>query len=196
MTRHFTNKVYLDDKIEAIIRKSQYLGRGNNGVVYKIDNEKIIKIFNEKEVCRKEYDILAASCDYKQFPKVYDTGDYYIIRDFVDGIRLDKYLNHNPLNKYIVESLIELYYSFKDLKYTKLDIRCKDLYVQKDYSLKVIDPKNNYNKVMDYPQHLMRGIYSRDSLGEFFYYLYSIDKSLYDEWRHKFKDYVQKEDEE
>lgn len=190
MTRHFYNKIYLDEDIEKLIKSSEYIGRGNNGVVYKIDDKKIIKIFNDKEVCRRENETLKISSGYPAFPKVYEYGDYYIIRDYVEGTRLDKYLNHNPLNKYIVVSLVELIKSFKALKYTKVDIRCKDLYVQKDYSIKIIDPKDNFHKEMDFPRHLMKGMQKRDSLGEFFYYLYTIDKELYYEWRRKYRQYL------
>lgn len=190
MSRHFTNKITLDDKVEQIIRTSDFLGKGNNGVVYRITPHKIIKIFNEVEVCRREYEVLIESSKCKSFPQVYDFGDYYIVREYVDGIRLDKYLNHNPLNEALVESIVGLIAAFKSFNYTKLDIRCKDLYVQEDYSLKVIDPKDNFHKEMDYPRHLMRGIYKRDSIGEFFYFLNRIDRNLYREWHDKFKSYL------
>lgn len=191
VTRHFTNKIYLSEEIENIVRTSEFLGKGNNGVVYRIDPKTIIKIFNEKKVCLKEHNILAASSSCSSFPAVYDFGDYYIVREFVDGVRLDKYLDEHPLNKTMVKSIVNLIADFKKLEYKKLDIRCKDLYVQDDYSLKVIDPKNNYNKEMDFPRHLMKGIYKRDRIGEFFYYLYGIDIALYDEWRKKFKKYLE-----
>lgn len=190
MARHFTNKIYLSEEIENLIKTSEFLGKGNNGVVYRIDSKTIIKIFNEKKVCIKEHSILEASCSCASFPAVYDHGDFYILREYVDGIRLDKYLDRNPLNRTIVKSIVSLIEDFKRLKYKKLDIRCKDLYVQNDFSLKVIDPKNNYNKEMDFPRHLMKGIYKRDRIGEFFYYLYSIDINLYAEWRKKFKNYL------
>ncbi|MEG0306575.1 MAG: protein kinase [Clostridium sp.] len=191
MSRHFTNQIYFSDEIEDIIRSSEFLGKGNNGVVYKINPTTIIKLFNEKIVCRTEYEILKASSVCKSFPDVFSYGDYFIVREFVDGVRMDKYLNHNPLNNILVKNIVNLIEDFKMLNYTKLDIRCKDLYVQSDFTIKVIDPKDNFDRYMPYPQHLMKGIYKRNSLGEFFYYLYSIDIKLYESWTEKFKYYLQ-----
>ena len=190
MARHFTNKIYLSDEIENIIKTSEFLGKGNNGVVYKIDDEKIIKIFNDEKVCKKELNILKASCKCPSFPQAYGYSDYYIIRDFVEGVRLDKYLNKNLMNRDIVQSIVNLIGDFKKLNYKKLDMRCKDLYVQKDFSLKVIDPKNNYSKSMSYPRHLMKGIYKRNQIGIFFYYLREIDGILYEKWRKQFQQYI------
>lgn len=190
MSRHFTNKIYLSEDIENLIKVSEFLGKGNNGVVYRIDEKKIIKIFNEEKVCKKELSILKASSKCSSFPQVYGYGDYFIIRDFVDGIRLDKYLNKNTINQEIVESIVNLIKDFKRLHYKKLDIRCKDLYVQDDFSLRVIDPKNNYSKTMDYPRHLMKGIYKRNQIGPFFFYLQKIDTELYEKWKKKFQLYL------
>ena len=192
MSRHFTNAIYLSNEVENIIRSSDFLGKGNNGVVYRIDTHKIIKIFNDEEVCKTEYEILKASMHCAPFPKVFDYGDYFIIREFVDGVRLDKYLNHNPLNQKLVISLVDLINNFKELGYKKLDIRCKDLYVQGDFSIKVIDPKDNFDRYMPFPRHLMKGILKRNSIGEFFYYLQKIDNSLYESWRSQFKEYLKK----
>lgn len=190
MARHFTNKIYLSNEIEDVIRNSDFLGKGNNGVVYKIDKKKIIKVFNDEKVCKKELSILKASSKCDSFPQVYEHGDYYIIRDFVDGIRLDKYINKNPLNKEIVQSIVNLISDFQKLNYKKLDMRCKDLYLQEDFSLRVIDPKNNYSKHMSFPRHLMKGIYKRNQIGEFFYYLHDIDINLYEKWKKQFQQYI------
>ena len=190
MARHFTNKIYLSNDIENIIKNSDFLGKGNNGVVYKINNEKIIKIFNSKDVCNTELEILKRSSGCKSFPQVYDYGEFYIIRDFVEGVRLDKYLNKNPINKEIVQNIVNLIDEFKSLNYKKLDIRCKDLYLQSDFSLKVIDPKDNYSRKMSFPRHLMKGIYKRNQIGDFFYYLREINMDLYNSWKNQFKEYA------
>jgi len=191
MSRHFTNAIYLSEEIEEVIKSAEYLGKGNNGVVYRIDKSTIIKIFNDKKVCEKEREILIASKKCSSFPKIFSYGDFYVIREYVDGIRLDKYLRHNNLNRALVENLVALIDDFRKLRYKKLDIRCKDLYVQPDFSLKVIDPKNNYDKIVHYPTHLMKGIFKRGKIGEFFFYLKDMDEELYRSWNKNFKVYIQ-----
>lgn len=189
MTRRFYNPILLNERVEKIIRESEFLGNGNNGVVYRIDEHTIIKIFNEPEVCKTEYDILTRSQHSASFPKVYELGEYYIIRDFIGGVRMDKYLNRNLMNEKLCESLFGLIKEFKNLGYTKVDIRCKDLYVQKDFSVKVIDPKDNYSRIMSYPRHLMKGIDKRKSLNIFLKYIETIDPSLSESWGSQYQVY-------
>lgn len=192
MSRHFTNPILLSERVENIIKNSEYLGKGNNGVVYRIDEHTIIKIFNDRKVCEKEYEVLNRSRKCSSFPKVYGFGKHYIIRDYIDGIRLDKYLNRNSLNLDIVKSIVDLIKDFKKLHYKKIDIRCKDLYVQKDFSIKVIDPKNNFDRHVSYPRHLMKGIHKRKRLEEFLLYVREIDQDLYEYWTKEIYKYLEK----
>ncbi len=193
MSRHFTNPIYLSERIENVIRSSEYLGKGNNGVVYQIDNNKIIKIFNDSKVCRKEYEVLSKSHKCQSFPRVYGYGKYYIIRDYVDGIRLDKYLRKNDFNLELTENIVKLMKDFKKMHYKKIDIRCKDLYVQNDYTIKVIDPKNNFDRNVPYPRHLMKGMHKRNRLESFLFYVNQIDHKLYDYWSNNIIEYLAEE---
>ena len=190
MGRPFTNPVYLNEKTEKIIREAEYLGKGNNGVVYLLPDNKIIKIFNSSKVCKDEYNTLIRSKKSKYFPRVYEHGKHYIIRDFVGGIRLDKYLRRNNMNRTLAEHLVKLMKDFKKLGYKRLDIRCKDLYVQEDFSVKVIDPKNQFTKVVHYPRHLMKGIYKRNKLDEFLFFVADIDPELHKYWSEKIYLYI------
>ena len=47
-----------------------------------------IKIFTDKNVCKSEADILYRVKKSKYFPRIYKSGDYYILRDMVNGCLL------------------------------------------------------------------------------------------------------------
>lgn len=190
MSKPFTNPVYLSERVENMIKEAEYLGAGHNGVVYMLPNNRIIKIFNSKHVCKSEYNTLIKSSKSKYFPRVYDYGRNFIIRDYVGGVRLDKYLKKNKINRKLTENLVNLIKDFKRLNYKRLDIRCKDLYVQEDFSIKVIDPKNQFTKVVPYPRHLMKGIYKRNQLDTFLYFLKDIDSKLYKSWSEEIDRYI------
>lgn len=71
---------------------SRFLGEGHNGKVYLLPDGKVIKIFFRSKVCKNEYYILnRVSCN-KYYPKVFDYGDNYIIRECVHGICLKDYI--------------------------------------------------------------------------------------------------------
>ena len=111
----------------------------------------------------------------------------------VNGIRLDDYIKENGLSQQLIYNLYRLINEFKSLKFTKLDARCRDIYVNKNERLMVIDPKQCYRRKVDYPRHLMKGLDGINVLEEFLRGIYIIDKRRGSEWEHKINQYYAKE---
>lgn len=184
--------VELDDYAEKILRNCEFLGCGHNGIVYSFSNNKVIKIFNNKKTCLKEYNIFLKTKGSKYFPNVYKYGDYYIVRDLVNGERLDDYIKKYGFNRKITINIINLLKEFKDIGFSKIDIRCKDLYISEDYSLKVIDPKNNLTKKVVYPRHLMKGLNKLGVLDEFLFIVKCEYPQIYGLWSSRIYQYLKK----
>ncbi|MCY6484164.1 protein kinase [Clostridium aestuarii] len=192
MDKDNSGYIDLDSRAEKMLRKGEFLGRGHNGIVYLLPNKKIIKIFKDKKVCNKEYDILKKTENSKYFPKTYAHGPYYIVRSYVGGERLDKYIKKRGFNKEIAHNIIKLIKEFKRLEFKKLDIRCKDLYIGKQFSLRVIDPKNNYSEEVIYPRHLMKGLNKLGVLDEFLSAVNDECPEAYKLWNFRMKQYLDK----
>lgn len=79
---------------------------------------------------------------------------------------------------------------FQILKFTKIDIRCRDIFVQSDESLKVIDPKKFYAKNRGFPRHLSKGLYKLGVLDTFFITLKEEEPELYEKWFPPIKQYI------
>ncbi|KOR25128.1 protein kinase [Clostridium sp. L74] len=184
--------IELNNKTERMLRKGEFLGSGHNGIVYLLPDKKVIKVFKEKKVCKKEREILERTNNSRYFPKIYDYGDYFILREYIRGERLDHYIKQNGINKRLTNNIVKLIREFEKLKFKKLDIRCKDIYVDKKYKLRIIDPKNNYSKTVIYPRHLMKGLNKLDVLDEFLLQVKKEDKKYYDLWSTRMKDYLEK----
>ncbi|HDK7176326.1 TPA: protein kinase [Clostridium botulinum] len=184
--------IELNNKAERMLRKGEFLGSGHNGIVYLLPDKKAIKIFKEKKVCKKEREILQKTNTSKYFPKVYDYGDYFILREYIRGERLDHYIKQNGINKRLTHNIIKLIKEFERLKFKKLDIRCKDIYVDKKCKLRIIDPKNNYSKTVIYPRHLMKGLNKLKVLDEFLLQVKKEDQKYYDLWSIRMQDYLEK----
>ncbi|KEI91415.1 protein kinase [Clostridium botulinum] len=182
----------LNNKAEKMLRKGEFLGSGHNGIVYLLPDKKVIKIFKEKKVCKKEREILQKTNNSKYFPKVYDYGDYFILREYIRGERLDHYIKQNGINKRLTHNIIKLIKEFERLKFKKLDIRCKDIYVDKRYKLRIIDPKNNYSKTVVYPRHLMKGLNKLKVLDDFLIHVEKEEPKYYDLWSTRMKEYLEK----
>lgn len=159
------------------------LGEGNHGKVYQIAGDRVIKICKDSKSCIFESFILTRTCGSRHFPRIYDYDEHYIIRDYVGGEPLTKYIKENGINNNIILSIIELLEEFARLGFTKLDVRCRDLMVQPDGSLMVIDPKSNYTRKMGYPRHLMKGLKKLGVLEEFIKFLKCERPDLYEMWK-------------
>lgn len=159
------------------------LGEGNHGKVYLIANDRIIKICKDSKSCIFESFILVRALGSKHFPRIYDYDEHYIVRDYVDGEPLPLYIKERGINREIVLGLIELLEEFKYLGFTKLDIRCRDLLVQQDRNIMVIDPRSSYTRKMGYPRHLMKGLKKLGVLEEFINVLQQERPDLYELWK-------------
>ena len=193
MARTYAYSADFDKDIESLFKDAKLLGEGHNGIVYEVPGNRAIKIFTDKNVCKSEAEILYRVKKSKYFPRIYKNGDYYILRDMVNGIRLDDYIKENGLSQQLIYNLYRLINEFKALKFTKLDARCRDIYVNKNERLMVIDPKQCYRRKVDYPRHLMKGLDGIEVLEEFLRGIYIIDKRRGSEWEQKINQYYAKE---
>lgn len=189
MDKKYDVSLDFDEEVEKLLREGEYLGRGHNGVVFLLPGRRIIKIFYEKKICLKEADILKKVKGSKYFPKIIKHGDKYIIRELVDGIRLDQYIKKHGLNKRLSKQIYRVLQEFKKLRFTKLDIRCRDLYVDDSGNIMVIDPKDNYTRRREYPRHLMKGLEKIDVLDDFLKFIKQFDKNLFKSWKVKINKY-------
>lgn len=160
----------------------KYLGAGHNGIVYTMQDGRVIKIFKEVKEGIREYNILKSVNGNKYFPRVYECGANYMIRDYVGGIGLKSYIRKHGTNKKLIVNIIELMREFKRLNFTKIDIRCKDIFVQEDLRLMVIDPKSVYTKTKKYPHRLMIGLDKVGALDLFKEVLKKDYPKLYTRW--------------
>lgn len=182
------NHKYYDLDINLLDCK--FLGKGNNGIVYMLPDGKVIKIcFNNKSFIG-ESSILQRVNGNKYFPKIYEVGLNYMIRDYVDGVPLNIYIKENGLNKDLIHKIIKLLKEFKKLKFSKIDIRCRDIFVQPNGNLMIIDPKKCYSKYRTFPQHLAKGLYILGVLDYFLDTLKTEEPELYEIWNRPISDYI------
>lgn len=193
MKKNFAYSVDFDETTEKLFREANYLGEGHNGVVYELPDRKAIKIFLRKKVCNDEGSILAKTNGSKYFPYMYKRGKFYVIRDLVEGKRLDNHVKENGLSERMIKNIFELLIEFKRLKFKKLDVRCKDIYVSSNEKLMIIDPKKAYSRKIDYPRHLMKGLNKIGVLEEFLEGIRKIDSKKAIEWQLKFRRYCETE---
>ena len=193
MKKNHCYSASFDLKTEGLFREAEFLGQGNNGIVYKVPENKVIKLFYEEKVWYDEAYILTRTKRSAFFPKLYEKGRFYIVREMVEGIQLDKYLKKYGLNFELTKNIYEMLEEFKRLKFKKIDSRCKDIYVSNDLKIKLIDPKKYYRRNIEFPRHLMKGFLKLEVLNDFYIYMKQINEEKTREWIKLFQLYMEKE---
>ncbi|WP_418223432.1 protein kinase [Clostridium isatidis] len=191
MPRTYAYSADFDQETEMLFRDAKFLGEGHNGIVYELPENKAVKIFQERKHCKEEGEILKKVGSSSYFPKLYKMGDYYIVRDKVEGMRLDYYIKKHGISYEISLNLYELFKEFKRLKFTKLDARCRDLYITHDNKIMVIDPKQCFSKKVTYPRHLMKGLHKLEVLESFLEDIRILDIRMAREWEKKINNYLE-----
>lgn len=179
-----------DENYDIDLKKCKLLGEGNNGWVYLMPDGKVIKICKEEDTCRKEYLILKQVEGSRHFPRAFFQCGNYMIRDYVGGESLHEYIKRKGLSKRLAVNLIELIDEFRKYGFTKLDVRCRDLYVQKKESIMVIDPRASFSRKVSFPRHLMNGLEKLGVLNIFLKVLHEKKPEQSDEWIEKYKIYM------
>lgn len=161
------------------LKKLQCIGFGMHGKVYKIDENKCIKIFKKSEVCRKEVETLAMAQGNSFFPKLYDFGERFIVREFVKGIELDKYLKDHPLTIDISQNLINIYKALIEVGYTRHDTALLHIFIDQEKCLKVIDTAKAMTYTTKYPKLILSDLKTLGYKDLFLEHVKKLDYELY-----------------
>ncbi|MDD3225203.1 MAG: protein kinase [Clostridium sp.] len=182
-------------KFDVNLLRCLVLGRGHNGIVYLLPDGKVAKVCFTEDSCRGEYYILNKVNGNKYFPRVYGMCGNYMVRDYVGGECLRNYIKKYGFNEKLGVKLISMLREFDKLKFRKKDIRCKDIFVEPDGNIRIIDPKKNFSKDRDFPRHLCKGLYKLGVLDEFMDILKREMPENYKNWHDKIYEYLETIDE-
>lgn len=157
----------------------QPIGSGMHGKVYKIDNKSCIKIFKKASVCQKEIETLSMAQGNKFFPGLYDFGEKFIIREFIDGIELDKYLKANPLTTEISQNIIDIYKAFIDVGFSRHDTALLHIFITAEKSFKIIDTAKAMTYYSNYPKLILSDLRKLGCKDLFLQHVRQLDYNLY-----------------
>lgn len=158
------------------------LGSGTQGRVYKIDSKKCIKIFKKSSACKDEVETLLMAQSDSHFPKLYDFGDDYIIREYIDGIELNKYLLKHPITPIISNEIIKLYESMVSVGYNRLDSAIFHIFITPSDDFKLIDTSKAMRKKTSHPTLILKGLDEVGYKEEFLDFVKVIRPDLYNKW--------------
>jgi predicted Ser/Thr protein kinase len=164
------------------IKELEFLGSGTQGKVYRIDSQKCIKIFKRERVCKEESKTLVMAQIDLHFPRFYENGKDYIIRECINGIDLEKYLSTNPLTPSVSNKIMELYDAIMRVGYNRLDTALFHIFIIPSGELRLIDTSKALKKRAIYPASMLRGLEELGYKKQFLNHVKITRPDLYMKW--------------
>ncbi|MEH7111257.1 hypothetical protein V7124_02630 [Neobacillus niacini] len=161
------------------------MGKGRQGAVFQLTNDICVKVFGNTEDCDREYYALSLGQQTSLFPKLYGKGPLYIVMEIIRGVDLREYLQSQPLTKALSAKLIAMLVTFKKIGYERIDHHKRQIYLQSDGSLKVIDVARTIwrDRVYPYPRKLLTSL-GEENKAIFLAHVQEMAPELYSEWLH------------
>ncbi|GAA0345175.1 hypothetical protein GCM10008967_39510 [Bacillus carboniphilus] len=183
------NKIQIqgfEDVDVSVVNKSdlEMIGKGRQGAVFKVNHKMVVKVYGDIVDCEREYYAMSLGKKTQLLPKIFCKGENFIVMEMVGGVDLREYLQSQPLTKELSYELIKLLITFKKIGYERIDHHKRQIYLQEDGSLKVIDVGRTVwrNRTYPYPRKLLT------SLGEykntFLEHVKELAPRLYTEWEY------------
>ncbi|WP_205685205.1 hypothetical protein [Peribacillus acanthi] len=161
------------------------MGKGRQGAVFLLSDTICVKVFGNEEDCEREYVALSMGQHTDLFPKVFDKGTLHIAMEIIQGVDLREYLQSQPLSPELMDKLIAMLITFKEIGYERIDHHKRQIYLQPDGSLKVIDVARTIwrDRVYPYPRKLLTSL-GEENKEVFLSYVQSYAPELHQEWLH------------
>lgn len=161
------------------------IGKGRQGAVFQVSDDICVKVFGNSEDCEREYYALSLGQQTNLLPRVYAKGQRYIAMEMVKGVDLREYLQSQTLTQELSAKLIQMLVTFKEIGFERIDHHKRQIFLQPDGNLKVIDVARTVwrDRVYPYPRKLLT------SLGEknkalFLSHVQALAPEVYNEWMH------------
>lgn len=174
---------YRFNYLDYDISKLKLVGQGREGKVYMLPEDKVLKVFYNSNSCERQVETLLKAKNSRFFPTVYDFDNYSIVMSFVYGSTLSYYLKRNNIDRNLSVELVKLIDEFKKLHFKRLDMRLGHIYLQPDDTIKVIDPRESYERIQPYPKSMLNGLHKCNVLKDFFNHIKYDYPEHYKYWR-------------
>lgn len=159
------------------------IGKGIQGAVFKLTEDRCVKIFLKPKNVKKEKEAMIKGQGLPFMPKFFESGPNYIIMEYIDGPSLRDYLKEQgTISESITQQLVNMKKEMNPLGFTNLD-RCvtRHIFVDNRQVLKVVDHANSYDR-KPIPVRLLDSLSELGLIDPFLRQVKVLDSELYSEW--------------
>ncbi|MFE0504325.1 hypothetical protein ACWF7H_02940 [Peribacillus butanolivorans] len=163
------------------------IGMGAQGAVFKLAEDKCVKIYSDPVQAKMEEEALKAGQHLPFMPVVYDTGSNYIVMEYFNAPTLKEYLrNCTYIPDSIVKKLLYILKELKQAKFTMIDAPLRHIFVVGNEELKVIDHVNSFKRMHPVPLKLLRDLKIILLKDSFLAQVIRLEPDTFNEWENYF----------
>ncbi|WP_226086284.1 hypothetical protein [Mesobacillus sp. S13] len=158
------------------------IGKGHQGAVYRISEDKCVKIYGKPDHCKQEKEVLLSNQDLPFIPKVYETGQNYIVMEYLRGANLNQYLKkQDSLSEEITKRLLDILTAMKNSGFKQIDAPLRHIFLT-NQGFKFVDHVYSYTRVQDRPLELFQNLHERGYLEAFLEQVKALDPKTHAKW--------------
>ncbi|MFE8700533.1 RIO1 family regulatory kinase/ATPase [Cytobacillus sp. FJAT-54145] len=160
------------------------IGDGKDGEVYRISDDKCVKLFFKEDIQEKELEALQAGQSSPVIPRLYEYGKNYIVMEFVKGTSLARILKkEQQITEELTNKILLMLDELKKIGFTRWDTEIRHVLINEEGNLKVIDHKRAFSSESPVPTKLLKGFKKYGLSGDFLAHVNQLRPSVYSEWK-------------
>lgn len=161
----------------------EVIGNGEQGVVLKLSPDRCVKLYTNSTYTNLEEKVLRATSESRFFPKIYESGENYIVMEYLNGPSLEGFLKNEELSEHIANEILLILKEMEKLGFSRIDCILRHIFIDAEGNLKVIDHVNAFVKNRPFPKKLFWDLNRLGALDKFINYIKNIDEEMYLKWK-------------
>lgn len=164
--------------------KLKLIGKGSQGAVFQISDDRCVKIYVNPNAAIKEGKALEAAKDLNIVPQVFEVGLNYVVMEYLKGQNLKDYLKQTKrLPDTFTKQILIIRKELKRVGFTRIKTSIGHFIVTEGNVLKAIDHSDGLTKNDPYNPKMFLDLKKLGLLNTFLEQAKEIDPESYEDWQ-------------
>lgn len=164
--------------------KLKLIGKGSQGAVFQISDDRCVKIYVNPNAAIKEGKALEAAKDLNIVPQVFEVGLNYVVMEYLKGQNLKDYLKQTKrLPDTITKQILIIRRELKRVGFTRIKTSIGHFIVTEGNVLKAIDHSDGLTMNDPYNPKMFLDLKKLGLLNTFLEQAKEIDPESYEDWQ-------------
>ncbi|GAA3408553.1 AarF/UbiB family protein [Paenibacillus hodogayensis] len=166
------------------------IGAGAQGAVFLLSAKRCVKIYESPHSAAAERAALAAARGSAFFPKLYESGEKYVVMEYIEGPTLQDVLRKDTsrFDDAIAAQLIAILKEMRSMNFARIDTRIGHILIPSTGGMKVIDHSGAFRITSRAPFRLIKSLHQAHVLPVFLRYAARHEPKLYRKWLRKWEE--------